>query len=132
MTQLEKAKEAFVERFDQAPTVIVQAPGRVNLIGEHTDYNDGFVLPCAINYQTLVLANPRPDDVIKIVAADYDETEEINLHSELLRSSERMWPNYIKGVVQELQKAGHKVQGADILVTGNVPQGAGLSSSASL
>eukprot|EP00095_Tigriopus_kingsejongensis_P010894 snap_masked-scaffold839_size90343-processed-gene-0.1 protein:Tk10894 transcript:snap_masked-scaffold839_size90343-processed-gene-0.1-mRNA-1 annotation:"galactokinase" len=93
--------------------------GRVNLIGEHTDYNDGFVLPCAINYQTVVAAAKRDDNIVRVVSVDYgNAVDEFDLTQEITFQQDKMWANYIRG--------------ADISVTGNVPQGAGLSSSAAL
>lgn len=114
-------------------THLIQAPGRVNLIGEHTDYNDGFVLPCAIDYQAVVAAARRDDNIVRVVSVDYDnQTKEFDLTSELTFDEECMWINYIKGVVKCLRGRGYEFAGADIAVSGNVPQGAGLSSSAAL
>ena len=114
-------------------THLIQAPGRVNLIGEHTDYNDGFVLPCAIDYQAVVAAARRDDNIVRVVSVDYDDqTKEFDLTSEITFDEECMWINYIKGVVKCLRGRGYEFAGADIAVSGNVPQGAGLSSSAAL
>ena len=114
-------------------THLIQAPGRVNLIGEHTDYNDGFVLPCAIDYQAVVAAARRDDNIVRVVSVDYDnQTKEFDLASEITFDQECMWINYIKGVVKCLRERGYEFAGADIAVSGNVPQGAGLSSSAAL
>ncbi|WP_105901741.1 galactokinase [Vibrio gangliei] len=112
---------------------IIQAPGRVNLIGEHTDYNDGFVLPCAIDYQTVVAATKRDDHIVRVVAVDYDnQVNEFDISKPLEFDNDVMWVNYIRGVIDCLQKRGYQFKGADIAVSGNVPQGAGLSSSAAL
>ncbi|MGF1681201.1 galactokinase [Photobacterium minamisatsumaniensis] len=114
-------------------THIIQAPGRVNLIGEHTDYNDGFVLPCAIDYQTIVAASCRNDNIVRVVSVDYgNETKEFDLTEDITFDNDCMWINYIKGVVKCLRGRGYEFGGADISVSGNVPQGAGLSSSAAL
>ncbi|WEM41139.1 galactokinase [Photobacterium sp. DA100] len=114
-------------------THLIQAPGRVNLIGEHTDYNDGFVLPCAIDYQAVVAAARRDDNIVRVVSVDYgNQTKEFDLTSEIAFDEECMWINYIKGVVKCLRGRGYEFAGADIAVSGNVPQGAGLSSSAAL
>jgi len=130
---IQSVKTAFTSVLQYKPTHIVQAPGRVNLIGEHTDYNDGFVLPCAINYQTVVAAAKRDDSMVRIVAVDYDnQTDEFDLSQEIAFSHDKMWSNYIRGVVKCLQGRGFEFAGADIAVSGNVPQGAGLSSSAAL
>ncbi|KKD61423.1 galactokinase [Grimontia sp. AD028] len=126
-------QQAFHTKFDYKAEYLVQAPGRVNLIGEHTDYNDGFVLPCAINYQTVVAAAPRQDNIIRVVAADYDNaTDEFSLDEDIAFLPEKMWANYIRGVVVCLKQRGYEFKGADLAVSGNVPQGAGLSSSAAL
>ncbi len=130
---IKNVKASFERAFDYGASHIVQAPGRVNLIGEHTDYNDGFVLPCAINYQTVVAAAKRTDSLVRLVAVDFDnETDEFDLNEEITFSQDKMWSNYIRGVVKCLKERGFELTGADISVSGNVPQGAGLSSSAAL
>ncbi|MDP5253124.1 MULTISPECIES: galactokinase [unclassified Vibrio] len=126
-------KQVFEQHFGQAPKHLVQAPGRVNLIGEHTDYNDGFVLPCAINYQTVVAISPREDSQVAVVALDYQQqTDQFNLAQPIASHPDKLWANYIRGVIYVLQQKGHALTGANIAVSGNVPQGAGLSSSAAL
>ncbi|MBB1313035.1 galactokinase [Aliivibrio sp. SR45-2] len=134
MTNLiQNVKDAFNLVLSYAPTHIIQAPGRVNLIGEHTDYNDGFVLPCAINYQTVVAAAKRDDNIVRVVSVDYgNETDEFDITQEITFQENKMWANYIRGVVKCLIGRGFEFKGADISVSGNVPQGAGLSSSAAL
>ncbi|KJG16918.1 galactokinase [Photobacterium angustum] len=130
---ISNVKYAFTAVLGYQPSHLLQAPGRVNLIGEHTDYNDGFVLPCAINYQTLVAATPRTDNIIRVVSVDYDNaTDEFDLTQPIEFQQDKMWANYIRGVVKCLLERGFTFTGADIAVTGNVPQGAGLSSSAAL
>jgi galactokinase len=117
--------------FGGEPELVASAPGRVNLIGEHTDYNDGFVLPAAINKRMYVAAAKREDQLISIHAADYDST--IHTSIEALNSREREhWANYPKGVLGILARAGHKVGGLNLCLMGDVPQSAGLSSSAAL
>lgn len=129
----QKVTEAFIKGFDAQSEVYAQAPGRVNIIGEHTDYNDGFVLPCAIDYQTMTAARKRPDRLIRVIAADYGyDIDEFSLDEEILFLPEKMWANYIRGVVKYLLARGYQFGGCEIAVSGNVPQGAGLSSSASL
>lgn len=130
---IDNVKNAFKATLGYAPTHIVQAPGRVNLIGEHTDYNDGFVLPCAINYQTVVAAAKRDDNIVRVISVDYgDALDEFDLTQEIAFKHDKMWANYIRGVVKCLLARGFQFTGADIAVSGNVPQGAGLSSSAAL
>lgn len=125
--------QSFIQSFNYSPQVFIQAPGRVNLIGEHTDYNDGFVLPCAINYLTLVGAAKRDDNIIRVVAVDYgNEIDEFNLDQEIKFLADKMWANYIRGVIKFLLARGYHFGGCDISVSGNIPQGTGLSSSASL
>lgn len=130
---INNVKASFKQVLDYEPTHVVQAPGRVNLIGEHTDYNDGFVLPCAINYQTVVAAAKREDNQVRLVAVDYDnDTDAFNLEEPIEFQDDKMWANYIRGVVKYLLARGYEFNGVDIAVSGNVPQGAGLSSSAAL
>ena len=132
-SRLAELNRTFLTIFGLAPTRHFQAPGRVNLIGEHTDYNDGFVLPCAIDYQTLVAASPRTDMTVRVVALDYaNQQDEFSLSDEIESHPTQLWSNYVRGVVKHLQLRGMQSTGADIAITGNVPQGAGLSSSASL
>jgi galactokinase len=124
---------AFERSFQGAPDMLVQAPGRVNLIGEHTDYNDGFVLPCAIDFHTLVAARARSDRIVRVVALDYaDQLDEFSLDTPIVPREDAPWANYVRGVVQMLLAHGVALGGADLALVGNVPQGAGLSSSASL
>lgn len=134
MSQLiNNVKASFEQLLGYAASHIIQAPGRVNLIGEHTDYNDGFVLPCAIDYQTVVAAAKRDDNIVRVVAVDYDnQTDEFDITEEITFQQDKMWANYIRGVVKCLLARGYQFNGADISVSGNVPQGAGLSSSAAL
>ena len=129
----EQLRKKFSAHFGREPEKIVKAPGRVNLIGEHTDYNEGFVLPCAIDYCTLVAVMKRDDRQIQVLALDWsDETDAFSLDEEIKFHPDQMWSNYIRGVISELKLLGYPLQGCNIAVTGNVPQGAGLSSSAAL
>lgn len=131
-----RAADVFLAAFGQPATIRVQAPGRVNLIGEHTDYNGGLVLPCAIGYRTVIVARPRADRRMRVVAADYDDAiDEYALDAPIERLAAPMWANYVRGVVHELlqrEPSGHSLPGMDMVIAGDVPQGAGLSSSASL
>ena len=114
-------------------SVKCQAPGRVNLIGEHTDYNDGFVLPCAIDYQTVISCAPRDDRKVRVMAADYEnQLDEFSLDAPIVAHENYQWANYVRGVVKHLQLRNNSFGGVDMVISGNVPQGAGLSSSASL
>ncbi len=120
----------FEERFGERPSHIVHAPGRVNLIGEHTDYNDGFVLPMVIDRAVWIALRPRTDGQVSIYSLDYKETAEFNLDNFQYESSH--WLEYVKGVADALQEAGYQLQGWEGVMAGNVPRGAGLSSSAAL
>lgn len=132
-TLFDNVKSAFSQVLGYESEYLIQAPGRVNLIGEHTDYNDGFVLPCAIDYQTVVAAAKRNDNIVRVVSVDYgNQLDEFDLTQEIEFLQDRMWANYIRGVVKCLLARGYEFNGADISVSGNVPQGAGLSSSAAL
>jgi galactokinase len=127
-----RAWARFAERFaaDPAPAVAV-APGRVNLIGEHTDYNDGFVLPMAIGRAAVVVFRPRADRVLRGHSVVYDETKELALDG-LFAPGGSDWLSYVAGVVWAFASEGLPVCGLDVVVDGDVPLGAGLSSSAAL
>lgn len=133
MSLQNKVNTVFKQTFGYEPELFVRAPGRVNLIGEHTDYNDGFVLPCAIDYETVIALSVRADQQVIVVAADYqNEQDFFNLGSPIEAHPTQMWSNYVRGVVKCLLEKGLKLSGLELVIAGNVPQGAGLSSSASL
>jgi galactokinase len=124
---------AFQKAFGHAPARLVQAPGRVNLIGEHTDYNDGFVLPCAIDRGTVIAASPRNDMTVRVVAADpVAAVDEFRIDTPIVARADAVWANYVRGTVKHLLAHGVRLGGAELAIAGDVPQGAGLSSSASL
>ena len=120
----------FGLRFGRAAKVS-RAPGRVNLIGEHTDYNDGFVMPAALDFATLVAAAPRTDRAIRVYSLFMDETREVDL-DRLSPSGRHDWSDYVFGVAAMLEQSGLRLRGADLVVWSDVPLGAGLSSSAAL
>ncbi|MGE9550766.1 galactokinase [Erwinia amylovora] len=133
MTLKTSTQQIFADKFGYAADHTFQAPGRVNLIGEHTDYNDGFVLPCAIDYQTVIACARRDDRQVRVIAADYENQQDIfSLDEPILTHNDQMWSNYVRGVVKHLLKRSKIVGGVDMVIAGDVPQGAGLSSSASL
>lgn len=133
MSLKDKTQQIFTDTFGYPAPLTIQAPGRVNLIGEHTDYNDGFVLPCAIDYQTVISGGKRDDRIVRVIAADYDnQSDEFSLDKPIMAHDSQQWSNYVRGVVKHLQKRDKNFGGADLVISGNVPQGAGLSSSASL
>jgi len=120
-------RQLFADTFGYAATHTIQAPGRVNLIGEHTDYNDGFVLPCAIDYQTVIACARRDDRQVRVIAMDYDNQQDsFSLDAPIEPVKEPMWANYVRGVVKHLQQRDAGTGGVDMVISGNVPQGAGL------
>ncbi|WP_343562383.1 galactokinase [Sphingobacterium sp.] len=127
------AKETIVNKFKslyQEEPLVVSSPGRINIIGEHTDYNDGFVLPAAIDKAIYVAVSKRADDNIVLYAEDYQESHDVQLNE--IAISEKHWPNYILGVVDQYQKRGAVLGGFNLYIDGDVPLGAGLSSSAAV
>ena len=123
-------RAAFTARFGGRPKLF-RAPARVNLIGEHTDYNDGFVLPTATALYTWVAIAPRPDRVLKIFSCRFEDLECIDLDRPEARGAGR-WSDYARGVAAILESEGHALGGADVVIDGEIPLGGGLSSSASL
>jgi galactokinase len=129
----DRVTASFAARFGHGPDLVVRAPGRVNLIGEHTDYNDGFVLPCAIGPATMVAVSKRHDNNVEVVAADFgDVGDQFGLEPPLEGNIEQPWADYVRGMMLALQNAGYALSGAKIAIAGNLLKGAGLSSSASL
>ncbi len=128
-TRLQILVGAHRQTFGQNPAIIAQAPGRLNLIGEHTDYNDGFVLPAAIDRDLLIVATPRPDRYLRLQSLNEQGLIELNL-DELEPSGE--WHDYVAGVAAAMGEAGHRLFGLDATLAGTVPLGGGLSSSAAL
>ena len=120
----------FAARHGHQPAGVWVAPGRVNLIGEHTDYNDGFVMPFALAQAVTVAAGPRDDDRWSVTSLNNDETHAFDRAD--LEPGMTGWQAYVAGVVWALTEAGHRVSGADLVLTSDVPIGAGLSSSAAL
>lgn len=128
-----RADEVFRAAFGHAPALLCFAPGRVNLIGEHTDYNDGFVLPAALPLGTVVALAPRRDAVVRCVAPDVSaDVQTVRLDAAIPRAAQGHWSNHLRGILGARASAGMPNPGADVAVVGNLPQGAGLSSSASL
>jgi len=128
---LDDPKSEFRRRFGTDPAGAVRAPGRVNLIGEHTDYNDGFVLPIAIDKQTVALYAPRDDRTVQFISLQAPTPAAVEL-DEPIAPGEPAWANYCKGVAVGLLDAGAALAGCDVLFDSDVPLGGGLSSSASL
>ncbi|MCD6424068.1 MAG: galactokinase [Anaerolineales bacterium] len=126
----DKVIQAFREKYGADPVYLTRSPGRVNIIGEHTDYNDGFVLPMAINFATWIALRPRPDDRVILTALDKNEKLDFGLTG--FSKGKGSWREYVKGVAWSLQEEGFELKGWEGVLSGDVPIGAGLSSSAAL
>lgn len=130
---VERVARQFRAQVGAVPDVVAQAPGRVNLIGDHTDYNDGFVLPMAIGRGTAVAARRRTDARVRVIAADFGFAESgFELDPQIERDETQPWSNYLRGIIAAMQHDGLRLGGMDLLISGTIPQGSGLSSSASL
>ncbi|MCY4020782.1 MAG: galactokinase [Chloroflexi bacterium] len=131
MSLKEIVGQRFQAEFGADPASIVRAPGRVNLIGEHTDYNDGFVFPMAIERATFIALRPRADNKVVAISLDMDNRRAFAL-DDLQRPTETEWIDYLIGVAWSLQERGYDLRGWEGVVSGDVPIGSGLSSSAAL
>jgi galactokinase len=127
-----RTSELFVRRFGTAPAGVWSAPGRVNVIGEHTDYNDGLALPIALPHRTFAAVAPREDDLVRLVSAQEDGPARQVRLADVAPGAVPGWPAYVTGVAWALRQAGAAVPGFDVAVDSCVPYGAGLSSSAAL
>lgn len=126
---IEAIDKKFNQLFNQKP-VLVRSPGRVNIIGEHTDYNEGFVLPAAIDKAIYVAIGKRDDDTIHIFSNEFGEEHQSPLNN--LQPSKQHWANYVLGVADQLQLRGYKIEGFNLVFDGDIPIGAGMSSSAAV
>ena len=133
MQDLDKLWKIFIEKFTDTDLAkgAFSAPGRVNLIGEHTDYNEGFVLPMAIGKEIIMLGQSRNDRLVQVYDLVYKTKIKFSLDA-LTPLRKDTWANYLMGVMDEIQKAGYPLQGANLIFISNIPKGAGLSSSAAL
>lgn len=129
--RIARLREDFGELFGAKPAVIVKGPGRVDLMGSHTDYNDGFVLPVAVNVDVLAAGRLRDDAKVVVYSANFENSVEFDLDA-IEYDNVNTWSNYVRGVVHFLQESRVKLQGANIALHGNVPIGSGLSSSAAI
>jgi len=129
--RVESIRSSFVRLFGREPGIVVRAPGRANLLGEHTDYNDGFVLPLAIDRSVILAARARRDRRVILHALDLDDRAEFDLDN-LSPSCQQPWSNFHSGVAHVLQARGYILGGLDVVLTSNVPMGSGLSSSAAV
>ncbi|WP_203566326.1 galactokinase [Aestuariimicrobium ganziense] len=136
MNPLQPAIDRYTELVGDSPTGVWAGPGRVNLIGEHTDYNDGFVMPFALQHAALVAAGVRDDDQVVVDSLDLSETHTVALDDltpfDAPDAPERRWSDYLLGCVWALREAGHAVGGVTLVLSSDVPVGAGLSSSAAI
>jgi galactokinase len=128
---MDPVKQSHIEEYGKAPEIVASAPGRVNLIGEHTDYNDGFVFPMAIDFTVRVAISRRKDTHLRFFSVDYKDRKRATLPTLRYRKEDR-WANYPKGIIAEFTERGDTLGGMDITIHGDIPQGAGLSSSAAL
>jgi galactokinase len=130
---LEALKSEFIKKYGEKneKLYLFFSPGRVNLIGEHTDYNGGYVFPCALSFGTYLLARKTNDDAIKFATTNFDYSVTIS-KNQLGQKKGTEWVNYPLGVIEQFKKKGIEVAGLELLYSGNIPNGAGLSSSASI
>ena len=129
MSLQQEITNEFGQRFGQPPTFIVRAPGRVNLIGEHTDYNDGFVLPMTIEQSMWIALRPRDDQRVELISMDFEDLAQFSLDDITHGES---WDEYVRGMAWALQKGGYPLRGWEGVLASDIPVGAGLSSSAAL
>jgi len=130
--ELKEFKGEFFNCYGQGKAIMFFSPGRVNLIGEHTDYNGGLVLPCALSFGTYLIIRKTDDDLVKFQTVNFDDKNEISLADLDKKLDGGVWINYPLGVIAGFKKRGVSFAGMDLLFMGNIPIGAGLSSSASL
>src|SRR6188508_463517 len=129
MTPLEAVKQKFQQEFNSKPRVF-SAPGRVNIIGEHTDYNEGFVLPAAIDKAAYLAVGPANGSKGRWISVDFNDVAEIDFEN--IEKHEKSWVNYLLGVLDQFGKSGKKIPAFNAVLSADVPIGAGLSSSAAL
>ncbi|MBH0021744.1 galactokinase [Pseudoalteromonas sp. SWXJ133] len=130
--KLNEFQQQFLSLYGAPAQGIAAAPGRVNLIGEFTDYNDGFVLPCSLEFRTQVMFKERDDNIITVHSLNYPGEKDSFSVDEEITEGQSQWGNYIRAVSYVLKRAGYTLRGADLLIDSNLPQGSGLSSSAAL
>lgn len=128
---MDHLSQSFQQYYNQEAQYVFFSPGRVNLIGEHIDYNGGLVMPCAITFGTYLLIAPNNDGLLRFRSLNFDETAEIEIKAQYEKIS-NYWYNYPLGVISHFLKDSHQLKGFDFLFYGNIPIGSGLSSSASI
>ena len=129
--RLTALKNTFRRLYNTDPQVITKGPGRIDLMGHHTDYNDGFVLPVAISFEVLAAGRLRDDRIVRAYSANFDGMVEFSV-DDIHYDEVKTWSNYLRGVLVYLREAGVELRGADVAIEGNVPVGSGLSSSAAI
>ena len=130
---IEELQESYSSLYDaggEEPSIFF-SPGRVNLIGEHTDYNGGYVFPCALSFGTYLLARKNGERVVRFATTNFDHRGTADLDKPFQKDG-NAWINYPVGVISELRKRALEIDGLDLLYSGDIPNGAGLSSSASI
>ena len=128
MSLISQIFETYRSKFNtQVTPRLFQAPGRVNLIGEHTDYNDGFVLPAAIDRKIVVAATSREDHQVNVYALNFEQWDRFDMQKEISLLPENAWGNYTRSMAWSLLRQGYKLRGMDVVIAGNIPIGAGLS-----
>lgn len=130
MISSDDIRRQFGRRFGAEPALVARAPGRINLIGEHTDYNGGFVLPAAIEFEIKMAARPTKGSLIRAWSVNYSEGWEFDAGQPLIPPGQPRWYSFLMAVVDQFQQRGFAVPGMDVVIHGDVPLGAGLSSSA--
>lgn len=126
-----RVESTFLDQVGKRPgRIVVRSPGRVNLIGEHTDYNEGFVLPASVDKAIVFVVSPRTDGICHFVAVDLNDEFSVAIDS-IVKTS-KGWPNYLLGVIEEMKKLGFRLSGCDVVFGGDIPIGAGMSSSAAV
>jgi len=131
MNNQHSVKAAFSEKFGSKPEVLVKGCGRINLLGEHIDYNDGFVLPAAIDKHIFFAASRNNSSVFRFISLDINDEWEVDMN-ELASHPEKGWANYCMGIIEQFIKQENDISGIDCVFGGDIPIGAGISSSAAL
>ena len=128
---IENTQTRFIESFQHNPDSVYLAPGRINIIGEHIDYNDGFVLPAAIDKYVCFAISKKNDDTINIIAIDMNDNYTLNVHDDII-PGKQLWMNYLLGILSEFKKRSIPLPSFEMAFSSTIPMGAGLSSSAAL
>src|ERR1041385_1964265 len=128
---IQDVQAVFKKHFNQTPTHVVVAPGRLELLGNHTDYNDGLVMALAVDRYITIAASPRADGKVELISSMFPQPETFPAN-EFKKNPAASWANYVKGTLEQLHKRGVRINGFDAAIHGTIPMGAGMSSSAAL